>query len=217
MAVYIRGRLHFRQHGFRDIEIAQQCIIPFERVDVEEHRTRRIRVIRNISFAARQLPDQPGVNRAEEELPLLCTLLCTLDMVEDPADLRRGEVRIDQQTSLILHFIDKALGLEVFRNGCRLTGLPNNRVVDRTSCLLVPDDSRLALVRDADTCDVTCHEARLFECLFHDGDHRAPDFFCIVLNPARFREMLREFLLRYADDLGITVKDDGAIRGRTCI
>ena len=168
-------------------------------------------------LAARELPDQPGIDRTEDELALLCSLLCTLDMVEDPADLRAGEIRIDRQARLVANLIHESLGLECRGDRCRLAGLPDDGVVDRTARLLVPDHGRLALVRDADAGDVARDETGLLESFLHDSDHRAPDFLSVMLDPARFREVLRELFLRDTDNLGVAVEDDGTVGRRTCI
>ena len=217
LAVDAGGRFDFRQHGLRHIEIAEEVVIPLQRVDVEEHRAGRVGIIRDMRLAAREFPDQPGIDRTEDELALLCSLLCTLDMVEDPADLRAGEIRIDRQARLVANLIHEPLGLERLGDRCGLAGLPDDGVVDRTARLLVPDHGRLALVRDADAGDVARDETGLLESFLHDSDHRAPDFLSVMLDPARFREVLRELFLRDTDNLGVAVEDDGTVGRRTCI
>ena len=104
-------------------------------------------------------------------------------------------------------------GLESFGNGRGLTGLPDNRVVNRATGFLVPNDRSFALIGDTDSRDVRRVKPRTFQSFLHDGNHCAPDFVRVVFDPAGFREMLREFSLRYADDFGIFVEDDGAIAG----
>ena len=168
-------------------------------------------------FAAREFPDQPSIDRTEDELALLCSLLCALNMVENPADLRAGEIGIDRQARLVADLIHESLGLERLGDRCGLARLPDDGVVDRTARLLVPDNGRLALVRDADAGDVARDEARLLESFLHDSDHRAPDFLGVMLDPARFREVLRELLLGDTDNLGVAVEDDGTVGRRTCI
>jgi hypothetical protein len=60
----------------------------------------------------------------------------------------------------------------------------------------VPDDRGLALVGDADRGDVFRLQPGLFQRLAANRDRRGPDVLGLVLDPARGREMLREFLLR---------------------
>ena len=217
LAIDAGRRLDFRQHSLRHVEVAEEVFVPMELVDVEEHRAGSVRIIRDMRFAAREFPDQPRINRAEQQLTLLGTLLRALDMVENPANLRCGEVCVNRQTRLLTHLFHEAFRFQCFGNWSRLTALPDNRVVDWPTGLLVPDDGRLALVRDADAGDVARDEARLLEGFLHDRDHRAPDFLGVMLDPARFREMLRELLLGHAHDLGVAVEDDGAVRRRACI
>ena len=56
-------------------------------------------------------------------------------------------------------------------------------------------------------------EPGLFQRLAADRDRRGPDVLGLVLDPARGREMLREFLLRGGGDGDVAAEHDGA-RGR---
>lgn len=48
-------------------------------------------------------------------------------------------------------------------------------------------------------------------------DNALPDFFRVVLDPARLRKVLREFLLRRTFCRQVSIEDDGTGRGRTLI
>ena len=192
----------------------QECLVPFERLDVEHQGARCVRVVCLVLLAARELPKKPCVNRAEGKLAFFRACACAFHMVEDPLDLRAREVGVDDESRLLLELIDETLTLQVLAYIRRLARLPDDGVVDRPSCRSVPDDRRLALVRDADGGDVTRDESRLLESFSHDLVHGAPDLFRVVLDPAGLREVLRELLLRDADDLGIHIEDDGTVACR---
>ena len=88
--------------------------------------------------------------------------------------------------------------------------LPDDRVVDGSPGLPIPDDGRFTLVGDANRGDVARPQARAAERLRHHGYLRRPDFVGIVLDPAGLGKDLREFLLADGDDRGVVIEDDGA-------
>ena len=47
---------------------SQQLVVPLQRVDVEQHRARGVAGVGDVQRAAGQLPDEPGVDRAERQL-----------------------------------------------------------------------------------------------------------------------------------------------------
>lgn len=100
--------------------------------------------------AAGQIPDEPRVHIAEQQLAALGTLARTRNVIEDPLDLRAGKIGVDEQAGLLLHIRAKTVGRELIADGRRAAALPDDRVIDGLARVLVPDDRRLALVRDAD-------------------------------------------------------------------
>ena len=66
-------------------------------VDVEQHRAAGVGVVGDVDLAAGQPPDQEGVDGAEEQLAALRPVAGALDVVEQPFDLRAGEVGVDHQ------------------------------------------------------------------------------------------------------------------------
>ena len=153
-AIYTGRRFNFRQHALRNIEITEECVIPFEFVDVVEHRTGSVGVIRHMSLAAREFPNQPGINGTKEQVALFCLFAGTFHLVENPFDFRSGEISVNQKTSLVLNLIHKAFFLQVFSNGSRLAGLPNDSIVHRTARVLIPYNRSFALVGDTDSSDI---------------------------------------------------------------
>ena len=100
-------------------------------------------------LAARQLPDEPGLHRAEQQLSALRLLPRAGYVFEHPAYLRPGEVRVDDKTGLCAVDIRQSLGSEAVAVFCRAPVLPDYRVMYRLASRLVPYDGRLALVRYA--------------------------------------------------------------------
>ena len=94
------------------------------------------------------------VGRAEEEVAGLGLLAGALDVLEDPDDLRAGEVGAEGQADDVLEALDAAVGRESVDDLLRAGVLPDDRVVDGLAGVLVPDHRGLALVGDADGLDV---------------------------------------------------------------
>ena len=214
-AVNLAGCANLRQHRRGNSQITKQLLVPFQFINIIHQRTGRVRIIRHVDPAARQFPDQPAVDGAEKKVPLLRRRPRAIHIVQNPFDLRAGEIRVDDQPGLVVKLVGKPLPLQILADVRRLPGLPDNRVVDGAPGVLVPDHCRLALVRNADGGKIACGQVRLFQRLLHDRDHRAPDFLGVVLNPARLGEMLRELLLRDADDPRLLVENDRPVARST--
>ena len=73
-AAYVRRSVnlsrtpHFGQHFARNIQNFQKLVVPFHRIDVEQHRPRSVRAVGDVYFPARQLPYEPRIHRAEQQL-----------------------------------------------------------------------------------------------------------------------------------------------------
>ena len=84
------------------MEKVEQLLVPFLRMDIEQHRTGGIRDIRNKFGSAGQFPDQPGIDRTETKFPPFGPLADSFHMIQNPAYLRGGEISIDHQSGLLL-------------------------------------------------------------------------------------------------------------------
>ena len=76
---------------------SQKVRVPAARADVEQQRARGVGGVGRVHLAAGQPPEQEAVDRAEGEPPALRRRARALDVVEQPGDLRRGEIGIEQQ------------------------------------------------------------------------------------------------------------------------
>ncbi len=105
--------------------------------------------------AAGQVPDDPGVHGAEEDLAAFGARAAqALDVVEQPAGLRAGEAGRQRQARLAAEAV---LADALRRAPAQAVGagvLPDDRVVDRLTGVPVPQQRGLALVGDADRLDV---------------------------------------------------------------
>ena len=143
-------RGHARQHRARHVKQLEQLVAPRERIKVEQQRARRVANVGDVMCAAGQVPNQPGIDRAEGEITASGTRTCARHVVEQPLDLGCGEVRIEQQSGCCSNVgLDASLAQRLTPLGCAAV-LPNNRVRDRYAGCAIPDDGGFALIRDPD-------------------------------------------------------------------
>ena len=214
LAIDAAGWHRSREHTSGDVQFFQDFIIPLQRVDVEEHCAGGVGIVGDMYLAARQLPDEPRFDRAEQQLAALRTLACAGDVFKQPVYLRAGEIGIDDKAGLGPEAVRQALGLEAVAVFTCAAALPDNGVVDGFACDLIPDNGGFALVGDADGSDVggSCTD------LLHGLDGYAklcrPDLICIVFDPAGLRKVLGEFALRDAAHFAALVEENAAIGSR---
>ena len=168
-------------------------------------------------LAARQLPDEPRFHRAEQQLAACSALLRAGNMIEQPSDLRRGEIGVDLKSRFLCHQLaHTALFAQRIRNVRRAAALPDDGVIDRFTGRAIPQDRCFALVRNADGRDLaakTCFAQRLRG----DRAFALPDLVRVVLDPPRLRIMLPERLLCVACDAAVASEQNGARAGRSLI
>ena len=200
-----------RQHTARYIENFQYLIVPVQRVDVEHHRPAGVGVVGHVDLAAGQLPDEPRLHRAEQQVAALGTRTHAGHVVQDPLELCGREVGVDDQPGLLPDQVGQAAGLQLVAVLACAAALPDNGVVDRLAGVTVPDDGRLALVRDADGGDVLRRRADLVHGRQRHAELGRPDLVGVMLDPAGLGEILGELLLRNAAHLAPGVKKDAAV------
>jgi len=148
----------------------------------------------------------PASARSRRFSGRLALQLERVGVVEDPLDFRRREVGVRLQPGLSADPLDLVLGLQFLDAVRRPPVLPDEGVVDRVAGLDVPDERRLALVRDTDGGQLFGLEVRLVEGPDDDGLRVLPDFDGVVFYPAGFRVDLFVFLVRVGDDLPAVVE-----------
>ena len=97
LAVNTARRLHLRQDAHRNVQNPAQLFIPLQCMNIEDHGSGRVRVIRDMRRSLGQLVDQPGIHRAKTKLPLLGQLPDAGNVLQNPADFCAGEVRVDDE------------------------------------------------------------------------------------------------------------------------
>ena len=118
-----------------------------------------------VRFHSTQLSVVPNA-----QLAVLRPLARAVDVVEQPRDLRAGEVGGERQAGDVAQPVDALVAGQLAHEPAGAGVLPDDRVVDRLAGLAVPHHGRLALVGDADRLDV----ARLDVGVGHRAvDHRA--------------------------------------------
>jgi hypothetical protein len=187
------------------MEQGEQPLIPGILVDVIEHGARGVRHVGDVQRAAGELPREPAVHGAECEFAALGMQPQARDAVEQPGELGGREIRVEHQTGLVAHRRCPAAPLQPRTRGGGAPVLPDDRVMHRLAGLALPHDGGLALVGDAERRNIGRFQSGLGERAPGDPQLRAPDVLRVMLNPARVREDLAEFLLRrgaYAAVLG---------------
>src|SRR5271165_6129124 len=85
-AVELARRANLRQAPARNVEEAKQLLVPIQRLEIHEQRARRIGRVGEMP-ASRELPDEPGVDRPEQDGAALCARLRLGKVFEEPNEL----------------------------------------------------------------------------------------------------------------------------------
>ena len=208
------GRADLRQDFSRHAHFFAQLVVPVQGVEVHEQGARGVGDVGQVQSrpaviaprAAGEVPQQPGVDGAGEELAALGPLTGAVDVVEDPRDLRPGRVGVGQKAGLVLPFVRRL----VHAGGARV--LPDDRVVDRPPGLFVPHHGGFALVGNAQRFDVPRVGVQVHHRRRGGPAGVVPDLHRVVLNPALARQVLLVLDLR-GGFLGPGLVDDDAPRG----
>ena len=213
VAVHLGGGPDLRQYGGGDLQRRDDLVVPLHRVEVHQEGARGVGDVGDVHAAVRasgQIPDDPGVHRPEEDVAPLGALAQPLDVVEQPAHLRAGEVRRERQARLAAEAVLADVAAELLAERVGAGVLPDEGVVDGLTGVLVPEQGGLALVGDADRLDVGGGDTRLDDRPGDDLLDVLPDLIRVVFDPARLGEDLLVLLLVDGDDPAVLVEDDAA-------
>ena len=168
--------------------------------------------------AACQFPDQPCLHGSKEKLASGRPLLGAPDMVQDPPQLGRRKICVDQKPCLLPPPVRQSRFVlqPVAKLSCAPT-LPDDGVIYRKSGLSVPDDGGLPLVGDADGIDGRCSAWNHCQRLPRHLQLGLPYLHGVVLHPSCLRIDLPEFFLGDTDLLPHPVIDDAAGTGGSLI
>ena len=161
-------------------------------------------------FSAGQLPNQPGINVAEQQFALFRLRPGALDVIENPNNLGSREIGVIDKTGLLANLVNITSLIPALNDLRRLTGLPNNSVVNRLACSLIPDNRGFALVGNADRADLIRCSSGFRNRLAGYIDLRCKNLLCVVLYPAGLRKNLGEFSGIITTDLSLLIEQNCA-------
>src|SRR5579862_822115 len=159
-----------------------------------------------MNAALGQLPDEPGIDRAEREFAGFGDGARARNILQKPGDLAGREVRIDEEAGTLL---DKRTAAIVAKAVAEIGGaaiLPDDRVVNGLSCFSIPEDRRLALIGNSDRGDVAGLGSSLRDRVERHRDLRRSDLLGIVFDPAGLRIDLLKFPLGNRAHSSIAIK-----------
>ena len=179
----------------RNTKEIEQLRIPIPGAKVVERGPRGVGRVRGVHPAAGEPPEKEGVHGAEGELSRLRASPRAVHPVQHPADLRRGEVGIEEEAGALRHerLVPRIAERRALRRGSPV--LPDDGAVDRPARRTIPHEHRLALVRDAEGGDRIRAASRPIQHRADRRDHRRPQLLRIVLHLAGAGEVLGERLL----------------------
>jgi hypothetical protein len=194
------------EHGLGHAEELEQVEVPRERLEVEEERARCVRDVRRVDLSSSELPHEPRVDGAESEAS-------RLPPGQQPFELRRGEVGVGDESRAVADELARELAAAL--GGAPV--LPDDRAVDGLAAASVPDDRRLALVRDPDRGQVASVEASVVERGRRRREHGLPELLGVVLDPARARKVLLDLPVGAAARAERLVDDEARRPGRPLV
>ena len=216
-AVDLAAAAHLGEHVHGNTEQVAELFVPLQGVDVIEHRARGVRAVGDVHSAARQLPEQPRVHGAEEQLAVLRLFSRTLDVVEYPFDFCSAEIGVDTQPRCFCNIVAPPVLLQLFAELRRAAALPYDRVIDGLARRFLPYDRRFALIGDADARDLLGRYAALGDALRQGGILVGVDVHRVLFHPARLRIYLGDLVLRETHHVSRVVKEDASRAGRSLV
>ena len=204
---------HLGQQAGRDLEQLEQLFVPLLGMDVEHQRARGVAGVGAVHLAIGQTPQQEAVDGTEAQLTALGPLTSARHVMQNPAQLGGGEIRIDQQAGLGRDLRLVALLLE---SGAIVGGtpiLPDDSRMDRRTTDGIPHQGGFALVGDADGGNRLRLQAAAGDGIAANLERGGPYLLTVVLDPAILREVLLELLLGTCNRQALGTEDDGAGAG----
>ncbi len=138
----------------------QQLVVPLLRVDIEKQRARRIGRIGGVHAPARQPPQQETIDGAECQFAGGGTLAHTSDILQNPVHFGCGKIRIEAQARFPCHHWLDAVALQRLAELRCAAILPDDGVVNALAGVTVPDQRGFALIRDANSRNVSGRRRR---------------------------------------------------------
>jgi len=205
--------LHLGHHAFRNAQCRQQLCVPLVGVDIKEHGAGRIAHIGGVHRAATELPHQPTVHRAKQQLTALGLGSGVGHVVQQPLQLGARKIRVDQQTGFGLNGIRQTSFAQGHAGGLSTSVLPNDGVINGLARCLVPHHTGFALVGDAQRGHLMRANACLGQRLLCRGQLGLPNLHRIMFDPPWLWVDLSDLLLCHGHDLAAGVEHNAARTG----
>ena len=188
--------------------------VPLPVIDVVNKGAGGIRVVCDVGPPSAQLPDEPRVDRPEQEFALFGPVSRIRDVVQEPHDLRPGEIGVQDQARPFAEPVFSPLFEQLVADRRGSPALPHDCVVDRLARGSIPQHRGLTLVRDPDGRDPVRGDTGLAQRLLDDAAGDLPDLFRIVFDPARPGVDLFEFRVGAAHGPPVVIQEkDGGPGG----
>ena len=214
-AAEVAGRWqHAGQDGGGDGEGGEQILVPGQTVDIEAHGARGVGGVGGVDGALGQAEEEVGVDGAEADLAGLGPGPQAGHVFEQPDDLGRGEVGVDDQTGPLGDQLSEPRLAVAAADVRGAAALPDNGIVHGRAALPVPEHRGFALVRDPDRHDLARVPARVGQGAGDDLAGDVPDLGRVMGDPSRLREALPELLLGRTQAASVRVDQDGSDAGR---
>ena len=168
-------------------------------------------------LSARELIDEPGFDRTEAQLRSLGALPHAGDVLEYPAELRCGEIRVDNEPGFLFDWLRKPPCLQLVAVFSSTAALPDYGIGYGFTGRPIPDYGRFPLVCDADCGDLGGLQARSSKGFPCDLKLSIKYGICIMLNPTGLGVDLHELLLCGAYHLAFCIKKDASAARSACI
>ena len=197
-----------RENFARDGKAVEKPVVPCATPDVVEHGAGGVARLDCMHLAAGQPEQEKAIDRAEAHLAFSRPLWKTRHIGEQPNELGRREIRIDDEPGRLFDMHAPALASQLVAMLRRAPVLPHDGIGERLARGALPHDRRLALIGDADRGDPPC--ADVLERRASHCEHRLPDLLRVVLHLARSGIDLGERDLRGCARPSLIVEDNGA-------
>ena len=175
------------QHLPRDREEAKQLVVPVERLKVHQHGAAGVGDVGDVDAArdaAGEVPQQPGVYRAEDGVAPLGIRPQAVDAGEHPLQLAAGKVGGRRQAGLMPDHVATAVPVQGGGDPVGPGVLPYDRVAVRAPGAPVPHQRGLPLVSQAERGQVRGAQVLGVQRGHDDGAGAFPDLDRVVLHPA---------------------------------
>ena len=197
------------QHLLRDVQGPQDLLIPAELLRVQQHGAGSIGNVGDVGLAPGELPDEPALHGAEEDLPILGPAAQGRVPVQEPFQLGAGEIGVDDKARLFPDIGPQARLFQILADVRRPAALPADGVADAPARGPVPEDGGLPLVGDADGGDLRGAHAALFIDLRQGVELGRQDLLRIMLHPAGAGIDLLQGILGLHHGVAANVEEDG--------